>query len=68
MQKNAEISIIEAAKRLRVEPSYAYLLVRSGRLKARKEGRCWLISEQSVRERHERLERQKGNDNASGGK
>ena len=39
-----EISIIEAARQLDVEPSYVYLLARAGRLEARKDGRQWLVS------------------------
>ena len=42
-----EISIIEAAKQLDVEPSYVYLLARAGRLEARKDGRQWLVSAKS---------------------
>ena len=56
MRKEVEISVLEAAKRLGVVPSYAYLLARTGRLKGRKDGRYWLISEQSVRERKARIE------------
>jgi excisionase family DNA binding protein len=50
-----EISIIEAAKQLDVEPSYVYLLARAGRLGARKDGRLWLVSAKAVKERLERL-------------
>jgi len=50
-----EISIIEAAKQLDVEPSYVYLLARAGRLEARKDGRQWLVSAKAVEERLERL-------------
>ena len=50
-----EISIIEAARQLDVEPSYVYLLARAGRLEARKDGRQWLVSAKAVAERLERL-------------
>ena len=49
------ISIVEAAKRLNVEVNYAYSLVRSGRLEARKSGRKWLVSAEAVRKRQQRL-------------
>ena len=56
-QKQETLSVVEAAKRLDVEVNYAYALVRSGRLEARKADRQWLVSADAVRERQLRLEK-----------
>jgi excisionase family DNA binding protein len=53
--KHETMSIVEAAKQLNVEVNYAYALARSGRLKARKDGRQWLVSAKAVEERLDRL-------------
>ena len=44
-QKQETLSVVEAAKRLGVEVSYVYALVRSGRLQARKSERQWIVCE-----------------------
>ena len=54
-QKQETVSVVEAAKRLNVEVNYAYALVRSGRLEARKSDRQWSILESAIQERLERL-------------
>ena len=53
--KQEMLSVVEAAKRLNVEVSYAYALVRSGRLSARKADRELFVSAEAVRERQQRL-------------
>lgn len=54
-QQKETLSVVEAAKRLNVEVNYAYALVRSGRLDARKTDGKWLVPADAVRERQERL-------------
>jgi excisionase family DNA binding protein len=54
-QKQETLTVVEAAKRLNVEVNYAYALVRSGRLPARKSDRQWLVSADAVKERQQRL-------------
>jgi len=53
--KEQTLSVAETAKLLNVELNYAYALVRSGRLEARKSDRQWSVSADAVNERLERL-------------
>ena len=49
------ITPAEAAQTLRVGRSFLYDLLHSGKLKAKKQGKEWRISEHSIQERLERL-------------
>lgn len=46
----------EAAQTLRIGRNFLYDLLHSGKLKAKKQGKEWRISEHSIRERIERLQ------------
>jgi excisionase family DNA binding protein len=51
--RKQEISVTEAARRLKVAMSYLYTLIWGGQLKARKVNGRWLVSEQAVESRRE---------------
>lgn len=51
-----EISVSEAARRLRVDLGYVYSLLWAGKLAGRKVGRQWRISVKAVDERQKRKE------------
>jgi len=53
----ASLTAIEAAQQLRVELNYLYNLLRTKRLKGRKENGEWVISTKAVEERLERVSR-----------
>jgi len=49
------VTTAEAARMLSIGRGFLYDLLHSGKLKAEKQGKRWLILEQSVQERLERL-------------
>ncbi len=55
-----EISVAEAARQLGVGLQYAYALIYSGRLAARRVNGRWLVPLAAVRERKRRLEGRHG--------
>ena len=48
-----EISAAEASRRLRVQLSFVYMLIWSGKLAARKVNKRWMVSEEAVEARRE---------------
>jgi len=46
-----EVSAIEAAQQLAIDPGYLYLQLRAGRIAARKVGRRWLIPVEAIEKR-----------------
>jgi len=55
-RQNSELSVAEAARKLGVGLQYAYTLIYSGRLKARRVNGRWLVSSQAVIERQKIVE------------
>lgn len=50
-KKIQEVSAIEAARQLCIDPGYLYLQLRAGRIAGRKVGRRWLIPVSSIESR-----------------
>jgi excisionase family DNA binding protein len=50
-KKTEEVSPVEAARRLGIDPGYLYLQLRAGRIVGRKEGRRWLIPTSAIESR-----------------
>lgn len=50
-KKTQEVSAIEAAQELGIDPGYLYLQLRAGRIAGRKVGRRWLVSAEAIESR-----------------
>jgi excisionase family DNA binding protein len=51
------VTVNEATRALRLsDQDYVYRLLRSGALRGRRVGRCWVVDDDSVRERIRKLE------------
>ena len=50
-KKVQEVSAIEAARQLEVDPGYLYLQLRAGRIAGRKVGGRWLVSAEAIENR-----------------
>jgi excisionase family DNA binding protein len=50
-KKTQEVTAIEAAQQLGIDPGYLYLQLRAGRIAGRKVGRRWLIPVEAVEKR-----------------
>jgi excisionase family DNA binding protein len=55
------MTVTEVARRLGVEYDYVLRLIRMGRLRARKQGRVWVVDERSVEQRVGSLSKEKEN-------
>jgi len=62
VKKIEEVTAIEAAQQLGVDPGYLYLQLRAGRIAARKAGKRWLIPAEAI---EKRKQARRGQDNGA---
>lgn len=55
VKREQEVGAIEAARRLGIDPGYLYLLLRAGRIAARKVEGHWLVSVTAIEIRKQRV-------------
>ena len=66
MANEREMTVIQAARKLGVGLDYVYSLLWTGKLKARKRERKWVIPESAVKERVQALKARGNNQSSTG--